>query len=372
MPLVRFLVLGVAKVLSKAFGLATMTFFGRMPTRDADEMAIVALLSLTWLVAVAGIVVPDLGGTLPGMPRDDLSRRLVAGGAAMILPAVNGAIVSRLHNRPGGALDTLVQLAAGYVHTVIIGAVVVGTVVSVPVIKADYVLRRFTTQHLMVMIPEGAYDDAYEHVIDLLEQHDAAPERARANPLVRGLFRGLTFVIERIFRRRVASEMRVIRGELGDGGWYEITVHATDITILGRDRATSLLLPLLADELDERVLYFTWDDDSQQIENRMRACRQRLAEGENVDPGEVVELVEGLRGLELDKEEWDAVRRNLYRLERDIYRQQLDHAPGHDAGDAPTHARSPSARREPGYGRDVGPTEAARDADDHSGRASAR
>lgn len=187
MPLVRFLVLGVAKVLSKAFGLATMTFFGRMPTRDADKMAIVALLSLTWLVAVAGIVVPDLGGTLPGMPRDDLSRRLVAGGAAMILPAVNGAIVSRLHNRPGGALDTLVQLAAGYVHTVIIGAVVVGTVVSVPVIKADYVLRRFTTQHLMVMIPEGAYvyrleRDIYRQQLDHPPGHDAgdAPTHARS------------------------------------------------------------------------------------------------------------------------------------------------------------------------------------------------
>ena len=322
MPLVRFIVMGLAKVLSKLFGLATMTFFGRMPSRDDDKMALVALLSLTWLTAVAAVLYPDLAEMLPGIPEDDTTRRLIALAVVLVLPLINGAIISRVQNRPGGVVDTLVQLVAGYLHTAIIGAVVVGAVLVVPLVKASYILRRFETQHLMVMIPEGSYDDAYEHLIDLLEQHDASPERARANPFVRVMFRGLTFVVERIFRRSVASDMRVIRGELGDGGWYEITVHAADITMLGRDTETSMLLPVLADELDERVLYFTWDDASQAVEDRMGECRQRLEDGEDVDPSEVAELAEEVRGLGLDKEEWDALRRNLYRLERDIYRSQ--------------------------------------------------
>jgi hypothetical protein len=316
--------MGIAKVLSKLFGLATMTFFGRMPSRDDDKMALVALLALTWLTAVAALIYPDLAEMLPGMPDDDSTRRLIALGVVALLPAVNGAIISRVQNRPGGVADTLVQLVAGYVHTAIIGGVVVGAVLVVPVVKASYIARRFETQHLMVMIPEGSYDEAYEHVIDLLEQHEAAPERARANPFVRFMFRGLTFVVERIFRREVSSEMRVIRGELGDGGWYQLTVHATDITMLGRDTQTSMLLPLLADELDERVLYFTWDDDSQAVEDRMRECRQRLEDGEDVEPSEVAELAEQVRGLGLDKEEWDALRRNLYRLELDTYRSRAE------------------------------------------------
>lgn len=326
MPLVRFLVMGVAKVLSKVFGLATMAFFGRMPSRDSDKMALVALLSLTWLVAVAGIVYPDLAEMIPGMPEDEQLRRLLALATALVIPGVNGAVISRLHNRGGGIRDTLVQVVAGYPYTAIIGGVVTGVVLLVPIVKVNYLVRRFETKHLMVMIPEGSYDEAYEHVIDLLEHHDAAPERAEANPVVRAMFRALTFVVERIFCRRVASDMRVIRGELGDGGWYEITMHATDITILGRDAATSMLLPVLADELDERILYFTWDDDSQAVEDRMRDCRQRLEDGEDVDPDEVADLVEQMRGLGLDKEEWDALRRNLYRLERDIYRQHLERA----------------------------------------------
>ncbi len=323
-PLVRFVVMGLAKMLSKLFGLATMTFFGRMPSRDDDKMALVALLALTWLTAVAAAVYPDLAEMLPGMPEDDSTRRLIALAVVVLLPVVNGVIISRIHNRPGGLTDTLVQLAAGYLHTAIIGGVVVGAVLVVPMVKAAYILRRFETQHLLVMIPEGSYDDAYEHIIDLLEQHDAAPERAKANPLVRLMFRALTFVVARIFRRRVATGMRVIRGELGDAGWYEITVHATDITILGRDTETSMLLPMLADELDERVLYFTWDEDSQAVEDRMRDCRQRLEDGDEVDPSEVAELADEVRGLGLDKEEWDALRRNLYRLERDVYRERAD------------------------------------------------
>ena len=322
MPLVRFVMMGFAKVLSKLFGLATMAFFGRMPSRDDDKMALVALLALTWLTAVAALIFPDLAEMLPGMPEDDAARRLIALAVVVLLPVVNGAIISRLHNRSGGLTDTLVQLVAGYLHTAIIGGVVVGAVLVVPVVKASYIMRRFETQHLLVMIPEGSYDEAYEHIIELLEQHDAAPRRAKANPFVRMMFRGLTFVVARIFRRRVATDMRVIRGELGDGGWYEITVHATDITILGKDTETSMLLPMLADELDERVLYFTWDDDSQAVEDRMRDCRQRLEDGAEVDPSEVAELAEEVRGLGLDKEEWDALRRNLYRLERDIHREQ--------------------------------------------------
>ena len=324
MPLVRFLVVGVAKVLSKVFGLATMTFFGRMPSRDADKMAIVALLSLTWLVALAGLAVPDLAEMLPGMPEDDTARRLIALATVLVIPVVNGAIISRVHNREGGVRDTLVQVVGGFPYTAIIGGVVAAVVVTVPLVKANYIVRRFETKHLMVMIPEGRYDDAFEHMIELLEDHDAAPQPAQANPLVRGMFRALTFVIERIFRRRIATDMRVIRGEVGDGGWYEITMHATDITILGRDTQTSMLLPVLADELDERILYFTWDDESQQVEGEMSDIRQRLEDGEEVEPDEVAELAERVRGLGLDKEEWDALRRNLYRLERDLYRIRLD------------------------------------------------
>lgn len=322
MPLVRSLVMGLAKLLSKLFGLATVTFFGRMPSRDSDKMALVALLSVTWLVALAALVHPDVVAPLPWVPRDDASRRLLALGAVLALPVVNGVIISRVHNREGGLGDTLRQLTAGYLHTSIIGAVVVATALVVPIVKANYFVRRFEPQHLMVMIPRGDYDDAHEHLLELLERHDASPRRTRANPLVRWLFRGLAFVVGRIFRRDVASEMRVIRGELGEGGWYEITLHATDITILGRDRETSLLLPLLADEIDERVVYFTWDDASQAVEDRMRDARQRLEDGEEVDPDEVADLADEVRGLGLDKEEWDAIRRNLYRLERDIHRQR--------------------------------------------------
>ncbi len=323
-PVIRFIVVGLAKTLSKVFGLATMTFFGRMPSRDADKMAIVGLMSLTWWAVVAGVVFPDLADLVPGLPDDDTTRRIIAAATALVMPPINGAIVSRLHNRPKTVGDTLVQLLAGYVYTAVIGGVVIGVVVTVPFVKASYILRRFETKHLLVMIPEGSYDDAYDHIMELLEEYGAKPERAEANPLVRSMFRALTYVVEYIFRRDVATDMRVIRGELGDGGWYEITVHATDITILGKDEQTSVLLPLLADEIDERLVYFTWDDDSQAVEDRMRQCRDTLEQDGTIEPGDVTQMVEDVRGMGLDLEEWSALRRNLYRLERDAYRKLLE------------------------------------------------
>ncbi len=39
MPPIRFTAFGTAKTLSKIFGLATMACFGRMPSRDDDQLA---------------------------------------------------------------------------------------------------------------------------------------------------------------------------------------------------------------------------------------------------------------------------------------------------------------------------------------------
>jgi hypothetical protein len=325
MPFVRFIVYGIAKTLSKVFGLATMSFFGRLPSRDDDKMALVGLLAISWLPVVVAIPFPAFGEMIiPFAPEDEGMIRVIAAVTAVLLPLTVGLVVSQMHNqshRSRGA--RLSQVAKGFWYTPVIGLTVAAVVVVVPLVKVTHITRRLDVQRLLVMIPEGSYEQVLDHARERLRERGIEVERRPPNTVIQTLFRVLGFVLQHVFDRDVADDMQLLRGHDVDGGWFEITVHAADISIIGKQRQTCRLHAVLAEELDERIVYFTWDDDSQELEDRMRGLRERLEAGEQVEIDGAEQLAEDLAGLELDKEEWNNVRRNLYRLERDICRSWL-------------------------------------------------
>ncbi|MFA9444397.1 hypothetical protein [Egicoccus sp. AB-alg6-2] len=321
MPFVRFIVYGVAKTFSKVFGLATMAFFGRMPSRDDDKMAAVGLLSITWVPVVAAIPFPAIGEMIiPFAPDDESVVRMIALAIAIVIPLCVGVAVNRMHNNQGSRSRSLPQhLLHGFWYTPVVGLAVCGVILVVPFVKTSYILKRFTVQRMMVMIPEGTYDAALEHIVDGLRRRGLDVEVTDPERSIKLMFRVLGFVLGHIFCRDVADRMKAIRGHDADGGWFEVTVHATDLSVIGKQKPACRVLAVIAEELDERVVYFTWDDASQHLEDRMREVRRQLEDGEDPDLDEVRQLGEDLAALELDKEEWNNVRRNLYRLERDAY-----------------------------------------------------
>ena len=344
MPLIRFLVYGIAKTLSKVFGLATMSFFGRLPSRDDDKMALVGLLSISWLPAVLAIPFPELGEmVIPFAPDDEGMIRLIALVTAVALPLTVGLLVAKTHNQQGRAGPRrLWQVAQGFWYTPVIGLTVAAVIVVVPFVKVTHITRRLDVQRLMVMIPAGSYQQVLDHCRERLRERGIEVERRPPNRIIQTLFRVLGYVLQQIFHRDVADDMQLLRGHDIDGGWFEITVHAADISIIGKQRQTCRLHAVLAEELDERIVYFTWDDASQRLEDRMRELRERLERGEQVEVDDAEQLAEELAGLELDKEEWNNVRRNLYRLERDICRTwigQVTHQPEAPAASAHEVAR---------------------------------
>jgi hypothetical protein len=116
------------------------------------------------------------------------------------------------------------------------------------------------------------------------------------NLVIRSLFRLLGWILGRVFARDIADEMRVLRGRQ-DGDWFEITMHSADISILDA-----------------------------------RRFRQQVRDGTPFDRGQVDDLVARLAVLQLDQETWDAVRRLLYRLDRDNDRFQNDRHTSQAAG----------------------------------------
>jgi hypothetical protein len=321
MGFVRFVVYGLAKTLSKVFGLATMAFFGRMPSRDDDRMALIGLASITWLPVLAAVAYPPIGEFLiPFAPEDEGLLRIISIVIAVLIPAVVGGLVASLHNHERSALrHRLLHVLHGYWYTPVIAFAVTGVILVVPFVKTSHILQRFEVVRLLVMIPEGTYDDALEHIVASLRRRGIECEVDEPSRAIGSMFRLLGYVLGHIFHRDVADRLMVVSGEDADGGWFEVNVHAADLSIVGKQKQACRVHAILAEELDERQVYFTWDDDSQAVEDRMRELRVQLESGEEPDLDEVRQLAEDLATLQLGKEDWNNVRRNLYRLERDAY-----------------------------------------------------
>jgi hypothetical protein len=318
----RYIAIAIAKTLSKVFGLATMAFFGRMPSREDDKMSMVGIVSLLWIPMVVASFVPAFAETIiPFAPDDEEITRWMAIALVVIIPLVVGITVAMMrNNRERGLRHSIVQVLLGFPYTVIIGVTVSLVIIAVPVIKITYLVRRFEVMRILVMIEPQAYQGTVDHVVGRLEAHGVETKVDDPNRLIGFLFRVLGWVLGRIFHRDVAEEMRVIRPAQDDidrDDWFEITLHAADMTIIAPQEVASRLHAILVDAMDERVLYLTWDDESQELEDRIRRARQRLDDGELLEREETEQLVDDLAGLALGKEEWDAVRRLIYRLERD-------------------------------------------------------
>lgn len=323
--ILRMFAVAFAKTFSKIFGIATITFFGRVSSRDDDKVAFVGLASITWLALIGAVFVPTLGELMIAGALDDPTLiRMIALAAVVLVPPLNGLIISRVHNQDGGFTATVRQMGLGYVHTAVIGVAVVGIVVVVPIVKASHILRRYDLKHLAVMVPDDIYEDVLEEIEALLDREGITCDIVTPNPVLRRLFALLAWVEGRIFaREHAAKEMASIRGQI-DGDDYEVILHATDVTIVGSKEQSSHIYAVLAEGLDHPGLYFTWDDASQRIEDEVRAARQAIRDGEEVDPELVDELRDRLRQMQLSTEEWNAVRRLLYRLQIQILESRTD------------------------------------------------
>lgn len=323
MPVFRLVALAIAKTFSKLFGLATMTFFGRLPSKDDDKIAIIGVLSLTWPFIVIGAIEPAFGEMIiPFLPDDEALVRGVAVFLAILIPPFNGWLTTRIENVDGSRRTVVRRSALGLLYTPLIGLVVMAIIIVVPLLKISYLFRRIELKSIAVMIHDHQYDHVVDHIQEVLARHGIETERQEPEKIIGALFAMLVWLLGDIYRRTMAKDMTIIRGELDSGGWFEVTLHATDISILGQKYETTAIFAILAEELDQRYLYFSWDDSSQALEDRILECQQRMANGAEVSLSEIADLADDLRALSLESEEWNAIRRHIYGLECEYYKQR--------------------------------------------------
>ncbi|MGJ9383401.1 hypothetical protein [Salipaludibacillus sp. CF4.18] len=318
MPFARLLMTGIAKILSKVFSMATLTFFGRLPTQDSSKMSFMGLVSLYWIYIIISVFYPTLAEMLiPFLPDDDTIIRNTSIALVLILPLTVGYTSLKLENRDSEC-SVVKQLLMGYIYSFVLGLLSMVLVIVIPVIKLPSILKMHTQQQFAVMIRKGKYDAVLNDIKDIFEKYEMKIEIHDPKKPIWLCYMSLTYVLEHIFNREIAKEMKYLVVDV-QGKNVEVTVHATDISILGPKNETLQVNHILAEEMEPEHLYFSWDDSVQKIEDNLRKLKNQQQEGKEIDLKELQDATLNLRKASLEIQDWNAIRRQIYKIERDHY-----------------------------------------------------
>lgn len=286
------------RILAVAFSWATTILFGRVPPNKQLVLSIMALASLAWPVALAGVIFPPIATflfalvTLPDWTDAWLRPAMLA--LAAVLPAVVGIASTRLD---AGRMPLWRSVLRGYPTAVALFVVLVWMMALAPAAKLRAILRRWTSAHKTIVVKEGQYERVVRDVVAALDRAGVPVRVTRAGWAFEVPGRILQALGGPRVRRFVPPVLRkLVRPDL------EIVVHPMDLAIHGRKAAVARAQAAIARELTFTEAYQTWDERAQRIEDDLL----RAARGEaDVDP-----IGRAIERLTIEHEQWEI----LYRL----------------------------------------------------------
>jgi hypothetical protein len=289
----------LGRVLSIAFSWATTTLFGRVPERKQLLLTVMAIASLAWPVALAGVLVPSVATfllafvTIPSWL--DVWVRPVMILLAVALPAVVGVVSRYLSDDANGPVWR--SVLQGYSTSTGLFVVLVWMLVLAPAVKVQALRRRWASAHVAIAVKPNGYDRVVR---------DVAAALSRADLLVHPRPAGWAYELPgrilaalggpRVRRLVPRSLVKLVRSDL------EVVVHPMDLSMRGARRTVARAQAAITRELIFTEAYQTWTKEAQLLEDRLA----RAAKGED----DLDDIGRAITELAIDHEQWEI----LYRL----------------------------------------------------------
>lgn len=335
----------LGRILTTTLGWASVMLFGRVPQDRQVWLAVLTFGSLVWVVAVAGIALPDLGAVLltafprpAWIPEDWVRLAMLA--IALALPAVLGAVTLLLfdpEDRPTG-VGLIVQLARGYLLVPTLAVTLVVLAVAGTVRKLDAVVHRREDAHVAMIVRPGRYDAVVATLETTLRDGELVTGR-RAGP---GILTIPARVLARIAGRGIGRFVPDRLVEL-TGPRLAVAVYPSDLAITGGADVVARARALVARDVPSRDAWFTTTKEAQAIEDEMAALE---GVGQAAREAALPALDRRLLDLTIDQDTFEV----LYRR-----RLQLAVPPALDVrDDAEPPPAPPSPRRRISIGSAVG------------------
>ena len=333
-PLLAFVGRQVGRVVQMAFGWATILLFGRVPQDKQLLMAAVPLGSILWVVAVIGVVFPDVGTFLIAfIPTPDFVDeawiRIAMLVLATLLPlAVGFAGLMLMHpdDRPAGIGGKIVQVLRGYPYAPVLALVILFLLIVAPIFKLRTIIKRWEDAHIPIVVQPGAYERVAEDLEAAVDAAGLDLERAGAPRVLEIPSRLLAAVGGNSVRRLVPDRVVMLRAKA-----LEVTIHPSDVAVAGSKEAVARARAAIAARLTKTEAYLTSSKEGQEIEDTIRKVHESGSRQAAVTALEKID--ERLARLVIPYEEWEVLYRQRLQTERDLLRGTL----GDDASDPDVH-----------------------------------
>lgn len=324
MPFLPFVLLLAWQALSRsasfALGWATSLYFGQVPGRQGRMLSVISLVAAGWVILVIGFAIPILGGAVleaTGVIEDNFDVKfihyagLVAG--IVLVPPVVAAITvwGEFHEeRSIGSWLRLVPMS--YPATAMLGASVLQMVAVTPVLLFQRWRQKKKYVQISLVMREGTDDDAIvealRDALDSIGIEDVDVSEA-TGPKVWPM-RTVGFAAEHLLGAAVRGDpVRMASDQI------EIFAYATNISIQGPKEETYRVRAAIQRKLGFHDAYLTWNDDAQQIEERLLTAH-REANGNVEALRERLDEIQGeMDTASLNSEEWNVLYRRRLQVE---------------------------------------------------------
>ncbi|MFL5777013.1 MAG: hypothetical protein ACJ76W_12130, partial [Chloroflexota bacterium] len=175
------------KIVTMLLGWASVLLFGRVPQSKQTLLALITLGSIAWVVALVGVIVPDVGAfLLAAVPRpdfiDELWIRLAMIAVAIVLPLAIGILTVLVLDdarRPKGT-GLIVQVLRGYLYAPVLAITLILLAGIALWRKGRAVARRWEDAHVAVIVKPGGYGEVVADVERAIDDAGVDVRRAPA------------------------------------------------------------------------------------------------------------------------------------------------------------------------------------------------
>jgi hypothetical protein len=328
--LIAALARSAGKVLNTIFGWATALLFGRVNDDKQIAMSVATFGSVLWLVSVLGIFFPKfaaiaLAAFVPDQDKYDVYIRWAMVASAVLIPFIVGAakIAVKGEKQGGGESDSKIRkLLDGWPYTIGLSITLLLMMVFAPIMKAKMLVRRWRAEHIPIMVEPEKYTAAVDSIETVLENEGYAVVRQKADWLLRFPTKILSFFASKHVKDMVADQLTVLANPK-----FQVQLHPSDLIISGKADDTARIRSLIARRLLFTDALMTWDQEANELEQKMKTIWQRAHE-ENAD---FEPLFKELQSIDrkcdqtpLRYEEWEVLYRERLQLELFMLRKMRE------------------------------------------------
>jgi hypothetical protein len=314
------------KLLNTVFAWATVMIFGKVPEGRQIYVSIIGFGSVAWIITVLGIAFPSFATFMLGFVKlpswvDKSWIRLVMLVAAVVLPLIVGGVSLLLldaEDRPRGVGAKLKAVLKGYRFTLGLAVTLIMMVIFAPFMKIAPLIRRWTGQHVPMIVEEQDYLEVVGEIQQALKVGGWEAERRPATWMLRLPTKVFTLLAGGDESNLVADNLTTLKAPA-----LEVMLHPSDLVITGPKFEVAHARATISEQLAFSKAYMTWSKEANQLEDRLSGLWREMQGGskgfiEEKAVEQLQAIERDLKALKSPYEEWEVLFRKKLLVERGL------------------------------------------------------